>query len=158
MRRRSRRPHLPAVVLLFIVAATAGLFAGSYTYAMANPTPRNIPAAVVGDLDSVRDKVFLDRLEARSTLAGACASAPRRSRSPHRTGASRRSSASCESRNGGVGLDVASASGASVAQLLAESTLKVGEATHVPVKVKDVKPLQRGDPAASPSSTSRSPR
>ena len=34
--------------VLIISAAAAGLFAGSYTYAMANPTPRSIPIAVVG--------------------------------------------------------------------------------------------------------------
>lgn len=43
-----KSPYLPAVVLIFIVAAAAGLFAGSYTYAMANPTPRSVPTAVVG--------------------------------------------------------------------------------------------------------------
>src|SRR3954453_10314986 len=41
-------PFLPAVVLLFILAAAAGLFAGSYCYAMANPAPRHIPMAVTG--------------------------------------------------------------------------------------------------------------
>ncbi|MFF3957911.1 ABC transporter permease [Streptomyces sp. NPDC001890] len=138
-------PYLPAVVLLFIIAAAAGLFAGSYTYAMANPTPRNIPAAVVGRPDTPRDKVFLDRLEDElnaslvlheyATAAGA------------RTALEEQKVfAILRPENGGVGLDIASASGASVAQLLAESTLKVGEAAHVPVKVTDVKPLQRGDP------------
>ncbi|MFF2329459.1 MULTISPECIES: ABC transporter permease [unclassified Streptomyces] len=138
-------PYLPALVLLFIIAAAAGLFAGSYTYAMANPTPRNIPAAVVGRLDTPRDKVFLDKLE----------DALNTSLVPHAyaTGAGARTAleeqkvfAILRSEDGGVGLDVASASGASVAQLLAESVLKVGDATHVPVKVTDVKPLQRGDP------------
>lgn len=41
-------PFFPACVLVLILAAAAGLFAGSYTYAMANPTPRHIPTAVVG--------------------------------------------------------------------------------------------------------------
>ncbi|WP_406012423.1 ABC transporter permease [Streptomyces sp. NBC_00984] len=138
-------PYLPAVVLLFIIAAAAGLFAGSYTYAMANPTPRNIPAAVVGELDTPRDKVFLGRLEVALDTSLVL--------HEYATEAEARLAleeqkvfAVLRSENGGVGLDVASASGASVAQLLAESTLKVGEAAHVPVKVTDVKPLQRGDP------------
>ncbi|MFF1844621.1 ABC transporter permease [Streptomyces sp. NPDC058217] len=138
-------PYLPAVVLLFIIAAAAGLFAGSYTYAMANPTPRNIPAAVVGDLDTVRDKVFLDRLEA--ALDTSLVFREYATEADARTALEQQKVFGIlRSENGGVGLDVASASGASVAQLLAESTLKVGEAVHVPVKVKDVKPLQRGDP------------
>ncbi|MBC7270552.1 MAG: ABC transporter permease, partial [Streptomyces sp.] len=36
-------PFLPATVLALIVSAAAGLFAWSYTYAMADPTPRSIP-------------------------------------------------------------------------------------------------------------------
>src|SRR5436189_67020 len=43
-----KSPFLPATVLVFILAAAAGLFAGSYTYTMANPTPHRIPTAVVG--------------------------------------------------------------------------------------------------------------
>ncbi|MFE5093526.1 ABC transporter permease [Streptomyces sp. NPDC056638] len=138
-------PYLPALVLLFIIAAAAGLFAGSYTYAMANPTPRNIPAAVVGRLDTPRDKVFLDRLE--GALDTSLVLHEYITEAQARTALEEQKVfAVLRSENGGVGLDVASASGASVAQLLAESMLKVGEAAHVPVKVTDVKPLQRGDP------------
>ncbi|MET8328847.1 ABC transporter permease [Streptomyces sp. NPDC005181] len=138
-------PYLPAVVLLFIIAAAAGLFAGSYTYAMANPTPRNIPAAVVGDPDTLGDKVFLDRLEV--ALDASLVLRPYATEAEARTALEEQKVFGIlRSEDGGVGLDVASASGASVAQLLAESTLKVGEAAQVPVKVKDVKPLQRGDP------------
>lgn len=42
--------------------------------------------------------------------------------------------------------DVSGASGASVAQVLAETAPKVGEKVGVPVTVKDIKPLQEGDP------------
>ncbi|MEE1807402.1 ABC transporter permease [Streptomyces sp. BE133] len=138
-------PYLPALVLLFIIAAAAGLFAGSYTYAMANPTPRNIPAAVVGHLDTPRDKVFLDRLEGALDTSLVLHEYATEARARIAL-EEQKIFAVLRSENGGVGLDVASASGASVAQLLAESTLKVGQATHVPVKVTDVKPLQRGDP------------
>ncbi|HEY3478661.1 MAG TPA: ABC transporter permease, partial [Streptomyces sp.] len=41
-------PYFSACVLVLLIAAAAGLFAGSYTYAMANPTPRHIPVAVTG--------------------------------------------------------------------------------------------------------------
>ncbi|WP_235884121.1 ABC-2 transporter permease [Saccharopolyspora elongata] len=41
-------PFFPATVLVFILAAAAALFAGSYTFAMANPTPHSVPLAVVG--------------------------------------------------------------------------------------------------------------
>lgn len=138
-------PYLPAVVLLFIIAAAAGLFAGSYTYAMANPTPRNIPAAVVGNLDTPRDKALLDRLEV--VLDTSLVLREYATEADARTALEEQKVFGIlRSENGGVGMDVASASGASVAQLLAESMLKAGQAARVPVKVTDVKPLQRGDP------------
>ncbi|MCZ9343299.1 ABC transporter permease, partial [Streptomyces sp. TRM76130] len=45
-----------------------------------------------------------------------------------------------------VRLDVSSASGASVAELLEQAAPAVGKATGVAVTVRDVKPLQDGDP------------
>ena len=92
---------------VFIIAAAAGLFAGSYTYAMANPTPRNIPAAVVGDLDTVRDKVVRRPAGgARSTPRWCSVStAPRPKPAPHWS--EQKVFGILRSENGGVGLDVA---------------------------------------------------
>ncbi|MGW0227839.1 hypothetical protein ACWDWO_05960 [Actinopolymorpha singaporensis] len=41
-------PFLTATVLVVLISAGAGFFAWSYTYAFANPTPREVPVAVVG--------------------------------------------------------------------------------------------------------------
>ncbi|GDY55345.1 hypothetical protein SVIO_059680 [Streptomyces violaceusniger] len=49
-------------------------------------------------------------------------------------------------RGRGVRMDVASAAGATVAQVLGQAAGKVGRVSGVPVTVKDVKPLQPGDP------------
>ncbi|GDY55344.1 hypothetical protein SVIO_059670 [Streptomyces violaceusniger] len=38
-----RSPFFPATVIVLIISAAAGLFAGSYTYAFANPTPGTSP-------------------------------------------------------------------------------------------------------------------
>ncbi|MER6441896.1 ABC transporter permease [Streptomyces sp. NPDC001185] len=135
-------------MLLLILAAAAGLFAGSYTYAMANPTPHHVPVAVVGDRDKARGQVFLGRLEkalgasvtvhvypdVRAALAGV---------------EQQRVFAVLEAPRGNgrtVVLDLASASGASVAQLLAQAAPQAGKETGVDVVVRDVKPLQKGDP------------
>ncbi|MFD4944776.1 ABC transporter permease [Streptomyces sp. NPDC058239] len=140
-----RSPYFPATVVLFIVAAAAGLFAGSYTYAMANPTPHRIPTAVISQPETARGKefvaamdkaldaslvihVFVTRAQAREALE------------------EQNVFAIVRSNDRGVALDVASASGAAVAQLLAESAAKVGSELGVPVAVTDVKPLQKGDP------------
>lgn len=136
---------MPATVLLFILAAAAGLFAGSYTYAMANPTPHRIPAAVIGEPAAPRGAAFVAGMEKAlntslvlheyDTMAQAdLALQEQRVFTILRAGDDR------------VVLDVAGASGATVAQLLAEAGEKVGKAVGVPVTVTDVKPLQKGDP------------
>ncbi|MEV5738102.1 ABC transporter permease [Streptomyces sp. NPDC052292] len=140
-------PFLPATVLLLILAAAAGLFAGSYTYAMAAPTPHTIPAAVLGPHGEPAARRFIDGME--QALDASLALRPY----PTRAGAVRavdeqKVFAVIEATDGGraITLDVSSASGAGVAQLLGESAVKVSEATGTAVAVRDLKPLQRGDP------------
>ncbi|MFF1381123.1 ABC transporter permease [Streptomyces sp. NPDC058308] len=143
-------PFLPALVLVFILAAAAGLFAGSYTYSMAKPTPHRIPTAVVDAPDTARGKAFLDGME----------KALNASLEVHRYDSRAAARQDMEEQKvfaildvtpsgggeGKVTLDLSGASGASVAQVLAETAPKVGKAVGVPVTVKDVKPLQEGDP------------
>ncbi|MEV6162794.1 ABC transporter permease [Streptomyces sp. NPDC052052] len=138
-------PYLPAVVLLFIISAAAGLFAGSYTYAMANPTPHNIPTAVVGRLDTARQKTFLGALDKALNASLVLHKYPTVAQA--RTAVEEQKVfAILRPEKGRIRLYVASASGAAVAQVLTESSLKVSQTVRVPVKVTDVKPLQRGDP------------
>ncbi|MDT0379753.1 ABC transporter permease [Streptomyces sp. DSM 42041] len=140
-------PLLPAVVISLIVAAAAGLFAGSYTYAMADPAPRHVPTAVVGEADQGgRRTAFVRALEQRLDS----------SLTLHRLpsyGAARSAMEAQEvfaiirlSRERGVELDVAGAAGSSVAQLLREAGPKAGDAVGVTVRVRDLHPLQPGDP------------
>ncbi|MFR9676382.1 ABC transporter permease [Streptomyces sp. TR06-5] len=140
-------PFLPAVVITLLVAAVAGMFAGSYTYALADPTPRHIPTAVVGAADDRgRRTDFVRGMERRldSSLA------LRR----YATYAAARQAVEAQevfavirlSRARGVELDVASAAGATVAEVLRQAAPRVGKEAGVPVVVVDIKPLQRGDP------------
>ncbi|MFD3750386.1 ABC transporter permease [Streptomyces cyaneofuscatus] len=138
-------PFLPATVLVLIVAAAAGLFAGSYTYAMANPTPHRIPAALVTQPEVERGEAFVAGMEKALDASLELRDYPdvadaRRALDEQKVFAIVRAS------DDGVALDVAGASGASVAELLGKAGLEVGEATGVEVTVRDVKPLQRGDP------------
>ncbi|MGW7350419.1 ABC transporter permease [Streptomyces sp. NPDC054784] len=146
-------PFFPATVVALILAAAAGLFAGSYTYAMADPTPHRIPTAVVGRAhdagggarsdERARFVAGLERalgssldLRREATFADA-----KRAVEAQRVFAVLRPSGAGEVR-----LDVASAAGASVAQLLTTTAPKVGERTGVRVRIDDLKPLDRGDP------------
>ncbi|WP_030348841.1 membrane protein [Streptomyces sp. NRRL S-1022] len=140
-------PFLPATVLVLILAAAAGLFAGSYTYAMANPTPHSIPTAVTGDHDRPAARRFLDGME--EALHASLKLRPYDSRRDAvRAVDEQRVFAVVDAPAGGrtITLDVSGASGAAVAQVLAETAVKVGRATGTPVTVRDLKPLQRGDP------------
>ncbi|MEU2671349.1 ABC transporter permease [Streptomyces sp. NPDC007164] len=138
-------PYFPATVLLFILAAAAGLFAGSYTYAMANPTPHRIPVAVVSRPAPVGGKEFVAAMDKALDASLDIHVFATRARA-HEALEEQEVFAIMRAGDRGVSLDVASASGAAVAQLLAESAVKVGAETGEPVAVRDIKPLQRGDP------------
>ncbi|WP_328537958.1 ABC transporter permease [Streptomyces sp. NBC_00344] len=138
-------PFLPASVLLVILSAAAALFAGSYTYFMANPTPHRIPTAVVGDYGSPVGRRFIGGME--QALDASLKLHTYVSAAAARQGVDEQKVfAIVEVAGGRVRLDVSGASGATVAQVIAEAGPKVGRATGVPVRVRDIKPLQPGDP------------
>ncbi|MDG9720441.1 ABC transporter permease [Streptomyces sp. DH24] len=140
-------PLLPATVLVLILAAAAGLFAGSYTYSMADPTPHSIPVAVVGSYEQDRGKAFLDGMEKALNASVKVHPYPG-------VGAARAAIdeqevfAVFDVRDDGrsVVLELSGASGATVAEVLGEAAPAVGRRTGVAVTVRDIKPLQEGDP------------
>ncbi|RDG38441.1 ABC-2 transporter permease [Streptomyces corynorhini] len=138
-------PFLPAVVLVFILAAAAGLFAGSYTYNMANPTPHRIPAAVVGPTGTPQARAFVNGMEKALDA----------SLELHRYPGGKAAREGVEQqevfavltfRPRVVDFAVAGAAGASVAQVLTETAPVVARSVGVPVRISDIKPLQKGDP------------
>ncbi|MEV6758356.1 ABC transporter permease [Streptomyces sp. NPDC051214] len=141
-------PFLPAVVLVFILAAAAGLFAGSYTYSMAKPTPHHIPTAVVGAEEATQGKAFLDGMEKALNASLEVHEYDSVAAARNAVAEQKVFAILAVAPGGGdkVTFDVSGASGASVAQVLAEAAPKVGKEVGVPVTVKDIKPLQEGDP------------
>ncbi|MEV0786590.1 ABC transporter permease [Streptomyces sp. NPDC050423] len=140
-----KSPYLPATVIMLILAAAAGLFAGSYTYAMANPTPHRIPTAVVSRPDTARGMEFVAAMDEAldASLVIHVFATPAEAREALEE---QQVFAIVRAGSRGVSLDVAGASGAAVAQVLAQSAVKVGHTLGVPVSVTDVKPLHKGDP------------
>ncbi|WP_019634115.1 hypothetical protein [Actinomadura atramentaria] len=136
-------PFLPAVVLVLILAAAAGLFAGSYTYAMANPAPRHVPIAVTGDqaraapLVAALDRSLSTRLAVREYPSYAAAL---------RAVQEQRRFAILDAGPSGARLDLAGAAGQSVARLLALAAPKAARSAGEPLAVRDVRPLQPTDP------------
>ncbi|MBZ4322434.1 ABC transporter permease [Streptomyces huiliensis] len=141
-----RSPFLPATVLALIIAAAAGLFAGSYTYAMANPTPHRIPTAVTGvPTSEVKRVEFVQGME-RALDASLELHHYDTYAEARRAVEEQKVYAILRTRPHGAALDVSGASGATVAQLLSETAPKVGDKIGVRVAVTDVNPLQEGDP------------
>lgn len=140
-------PFLPATVLMLILAAAAGLFAGSYTYSMANPTPHSIPAAVVGPYQRDPGKAFLAGME-EALDAGVKVHAYDTAAEAREAIDEQRVFAVFDVREDDRSVDVelSGASGATVAQVLGDAAAAVGKETGIAVTVTDVKPLQEGDP------------
>jgi hypothetical protein len=142
-----RSPYFAATVLTVLLSLAAGLFAGSYIFAMANPAPRSVPIGLIGDRDTVQGRAFVAGFE---QALGA-------SLVVHHFDSYGEALDSMEEqeifavldvRPSSVELDVSGASGFSVAQVLTEAAPAVARRAGVPVTVRDVRPLQRGDPRA----------
>jgi len=147
MSRLKGSPLVPATVLVLILSAAAGLFAWSYTYTMANPTPRAIPTAVVGPYERERARAFLQAME--QTLDASVE--VRRYATPaaaRRAVEEQRVFGVLQARDRGrtVTFDVSAASGATVAEVLTDAAREAGARTGTAVAVRDIKPLQHGDP------------
>ncbi|WP_346655826.1 ABC transporter permease [Streptomyces sp. RFCAC02] len=142
-----RSVFFPAVVVSLIVAAAAALFAGSYTYAMADPAPRRIPVAVVGDPPSGgKAGRFVAELERRLDTSLRLRHYDSR---PQAVDAVESQEVFAVLRNHGgdrVELDLVSASGASVSMLLTQNAPPAAKAAGIDLRVKDIKPLYEGDP------------
>ncbi|WP_030884907.1 membrane protein [Streptomyces sp. NRRL S-1868] len=140
-------PFFPASVLVLILAAAAGLFAGSYTYAMANPTPHNVPVGVVGKPHSSQEREkFVLGMEKALGSSLELRHFRTRDQAEQAVEAQQIFAIMRVEQPKGVELDVSSASGASVAQLFQQAGPQVGKKIDVPVQVRDLKPLNKGDP------------
>lgn len=138
-------PFFPATVLVFILATVAALFAGSYTYVLANPAPHRIPVAVTAHPAGPVD-AFLAALDQRldSSLQplpyggyGQAVEAVEEQRVFaifRARGTSR------------IDLDISSASGSSVAEVLEAEAVELGRESGTDVRVRDLSPLDPGDP------------
>ncbi|MFG2925163.1 ABC transporter permease [Streptomyces sp. NPDC048305] len=140
-----KSPYFPAVVLVLIVSAAAGLFAGSYTYAMADPTPHRIPAAVVEGPRTSHAAAFVKGMEEALDASLELHRYPDGAQAREALN-EQRVFVILRSAGEGVVMQVAGASGASVAQLLGETGVKVARALDIRITVTDVKPLGKGDP------------
>jgi hypothetical protein len=141
-----RSPFFPGVVVVLVAAVAAGLFAGSYTYATANPVPRDIPTAVTGDPGAVATQAaFVAGLE--QAIGASLRLHHYDSYDQAREAVDQQwEFAILRLHADGTELHVSGASGASVAQLLEQVAPAVARSLGVSVTVQDINPLQPGDP------------
>jgi hypothetical protein len=141
-----RSPFLPGTVVVLVATVAAGLFAGSYTYATANPMPRDIPTAVTGVPGTLAaQSAFVAGLE---QVIGASLRLHHYDSYDQAREAvdQQREFAILQLHTDGADVHVSGASGASVAQLLEQVAPEVGRSLGVAVTVRDINPLQPGDP------------
>lgn len=140
-------PYYATIVMVLLIAAGAGLFAGSYTYALANPTPHEIPVTLVTEQDPGDEAGrFVGALE-RELDSSLEVTRYGRYEPALADIEAQRSYAVVRAVDGQpIRLELSSASGASVAQLLTSAGPKAGEDLGIEVQIVDLKPLDPGDP------------
>lgn len=135
--------NLPALVVLLVITAVGGLYVYSYSVALGDPRPRDVPIGVVGQPTAAVEQAF-DRVTEGGVVATAFPS----------TAAAR--AAIDEQRSFGAlvmsGTDtadllVSSASGPSVSRVLTADAPTVGSALGLVVTVRDTHPVSSHDPS-----------
>ncbi|MFT4210961.1 MAG: hypothetical protein QM626_03740 [Microbacterium sp.] len=136
---------LPATVITGILAVAAGLFAGSYTYASADPQPQYVPVALVGDVDTDTE-TFLDDID--DALEGALQIRSFSSASDAREALDDQDVFAVfdVTSDQGITVWISTASGTSVASALESAIAAVVESDQLTVTVTDLHPLQDTDP------------
>lgn len=137
----------PATVIVGILACAAALFAGSYTYATANPEPEYIPVAVVGAVPVPQAQQLEDEL---ATAMGSALRVHRFTDRPTALAALQEQDVFAiiepVPADNTMTLELSSASGQTVATALAQGLPPVAEKAGYTVVVDDLNPLQEGDP------------
>lgn len=145
-------PHRAALVVSLLVSLFAALFVTSYSLAMGNPQPHDIPIGVVSE------SVTPDQLESSlqsatgtSFLVGSYPSAEAAEQAIEQqqiyaalVSGAEASSASSPSPSE---LYISSASGASIARIISAEAAQVGTNLGVPLTVTDLNPLRPNDPS-----------
>ncbi len=129
------------------VQCGGSLFVGSYTYATANPRPETIPIAIVGSLPTAQSRMLESDLEDAIGSSLDITSVADRASGAEQL-AEQRVFAIVEisTPNRLMTLDISSASGQAVASLLTDTLPPAAQRAGYTVTVRDLHPLQDGDP------------
>ncbi|MFE9361203.1 ABC transporter permease [Streptomyces olivaceoviridis] len=140
------RRTTPAIVITVLVAVAAGLFAGSYSFNLAHPTPHRVPVGTL-KCDHVNERFITawdDRLNTELTVRVYSDEA-----SALRAVEAQEVFALVRNKTGSdrdVALQLVPAAGASVARVLQQQAPAAAQAVGVSLHTTELRPLQAGDP------------
>jgi hypothetical protein len=137
-------PHLPALVVTLIVTVVAALFAGTYSWAMGDPQPHDIPIGLVSS--AYTPDQLASELEARTGTTFIVSAYDSEGDAERAISEQEVYGAVVEQPDQTVRLYVSSASGASVARLLESDALRLEQSLGQPITVIDTHPLGPKDP------------
>ncbi|WP_280398621.1 ABC transporter permease [Nocardia carnea] len=137
---------LPATVIAGIIACAAALFVGSYTYATANPKPRHIPVAVVGDVPAAQAQRLESELNAAMDSSLEVRHTGDRARALDLLAEQTVFAVIETAPDQTMTLGLSSASGQTVATVLQNAVPPVAQRAGYTVTTTDLHPLQPGDP------------
>jgi hypothetical protein len=144
-RRMVTGPNKPALVVSLLVSLFAALFVTSYSLAMGNPQPHDIPLAVVSE--SITPEQLGDGLERLTGTTFQVESLPTQQAAEEALRSQRIYGALVSGQGDDATLLISSASGASIANVIKSGAPAVGQTFGLTIEVTDVNPLRPNDPS-----------
>ena len=142
----SRGPHRAALVVSLLVSLFAALFVTSYSLAMGNPQPHDIPIGVVSDSVTPDELgASLEKATGTTFLVSGYPSADAAKQALDQ----QQIYAALVTAGGSAGseLYISSASGSSIAKVISAEAAQLGASLGVQITVTDLNPLRPDDPS-----------
>jgi hypothetical protein len=138
-------PHRAALVVSLLVSLFAALFVTSYSLAMGNPQPHDIPIGVVSE--SVSPEQLESSLQSATDTSFLVSSYPSADAAKAALEQQQIYAALVTESGSASDLYISSASGASIARVISSEATQVGSSLGVQLTVTDLNPLRPNDPS-----------
>lgn len=138
-------PHRAALVVSLLVSLFAALFVTSYSLAMGDPQPHDIPIGVVSE--SVSPEQLESSLQSATDTSFLVSTYPSEEAAKAALEQQQIYAALVTGSGSASELFISSASGASIAHVISSEATQVGSSLGVQLTVTDVNPLRPNDPS-----------
>ncbi|SDY55678.1 ABC transporter permease [Herbiconiux ginsengi] len=138
-------PNKPALIVSLLVSLFAALFVTSYSLAMSNPQPHDVPIGIVSDtVTAAQFDQGLENLEGTSFVVSSYSSV---AAAKEAIDQQEIYAALVTGSGTSAELFISSASGASIAKLIDADATELGQKAGVSITVTDLHPLSSSDPS-----------